>query len=207
MSNPLLEKYGKIFPAGTIIFREGDSGDNMFIIQQGKVKISKNISGKEHTLAVLDKGDFFGEMAIVIRAPRSATAMAMTDVLVLSFTREGFQSMVEKNSKIALTIIDRLCRRLQQTNMQLQHLVKNNLKSLIMLDLYFAFKGSDGILKSIPYKSTVNEIALNKEVDTEEVVNIIKEFMEEGLFSIEGDELLLLDFKKLASIVDNQNIK
>ena len=63
--NPLFDKYGTSVPSGTAIFREGEAGDRMYIIQSGVVRITKNIEGVEHTLADLQKGDFFGERDVV----------------------------------------------------------------------------------------------------------------------------------------------
>jgi len=70
----LFTRFGKKIPPGTTLFQEGDKGEEMFIIQSGKVKISKRIRGVEKTLATLDKGEFFGEMAILNDKPRSASA-------------------------------------------------------------------------------------------------------------------------------------
>ncbi|AEJ60459.1 putative transcriptional regulator, Crp/Fnr family [Spirochaeta thermophila DSM 6578] len=201
-ANPLVEKYGQLFPAGRIIFKEGDPGDKMYIIQEGKVRISKQVGGKDHTLAILEKGDFFGEMALVMRSPRTATATAVTDVLALGFTREGFQSMVEKNARIALAIIDKLCRRLNQTNLQLQYLVRRNLKNLILLDLYFVFKGTQGLVRTVPYNQTVHEIALNKEVDAAEVERAIQDLIGRGILERSGNDLVLMDMDGLKAMVD-----
>jgi CRP/FNR family cyclic AMP-dependent transcriptional regulator len=139
--NVLFEKYGHVIPAGTVIFREGDEGNEIFIIQEGKVKISKSIGNNDHVLAILGKGDFFGEMAIVNRIRRTATAQTVTDTHLLAFDRQGFRSMIEKNSKIAMNIIDKLCRRLQQANMQIQQLKRKNAPALIALHLVYAFEG------------------------------------------------------------------
>ena len=70
----LFSRFGKKIPANTALFQEGDRGEEMYIIQSGKVKISKRIRGVEKTLATLEKGEFFGEMAILNDKPRSATA-------------------------------------------------------------------------------------------------------------------------------------
>ncbi|OYV91090.1 MAG: hypothetical protein B7Z68_10995 [Acidobacteria bacterium 21-70-11] len=66
------------FPAGSVIFREGDLGREMFIIQKGHVRISLSVGDHEQEVAVLEKGDFFGEMALLEQSPaRSATAVAV----------------------------------------------------------------------------------------------------------------------------------
>ncbi|NNM54438.1 MAG: Crp/Fnr family transcriptional regulator [Spirochaetales bacterium] len=124
--NPLLQKYGKVLSSDQIVFHENEEGDQMFIIQEGKVQISRQIAGKETPIAVLEKGEFFGEMAIVNRIKRTASATTLAPTTLLAFDRIGLEQMVEKNPKIALSIIDKLCRRLQNANGQIQRLAQNS---------------------------------------------------------------------------------
>src|SRR6056297_3257378 len=137
--NPLFEKYGQTVRDGTVIFEEGQSGDKMYIIQSGAVRITKTIDGRVHQLAELVKGDFFGEMAIVSNITRSATATASGTVEILSFDRQGFESMIGKNTKIAMNVIDKLSKRLQNSNAQIQQLVRKNERSIMALNLYNRF--------------------------------------------------------------------
>ncbi|SIQ38369.1 Cyclic nucleotide-binding domain-containing protein [Alkalispirochaeta americana] len=122
--NPLFERYGKTVEDGAVLFRENEPGETMYIIQSGEVRIMRTINGKEHVLACLGKGDFFGEMAIVSQTPRTATAIAVGTTELLSFDRPGFEAMIGKNTKIAMRVIDTLCRRLQNANQQMQSLAE-----------------------------------------------------------------------------------
>jgi CRP/FNR family cyclic AMP-dependent transcriptional regulator len=74
------------FDNGQVLFHEGDDGDDMYIIQSGRVAIKKKVKDGDTTLAVLEKGDFFGEMAILERLPRSASAEVVEegDLIVIS---------------------------------------------------------------------------------------------------------------------------
>src|SRR2546425_12309633 len=72
-------KFLNHFKKGTVLFSEGDEGEEMYIIQSGKVAIKKRVPHGDTTLAVLEKGDFFGEMAILGRMPRSAGAGTLQD--------------------------------------------------------------------------------------------------------------------------------
>ena len=89
-SSDLFSRFGRNVDAGKVIFQEGEEGDQMFVIQKGRVKVSRSIGGKEQILAILEKGDFFGEMAIVARIKRTATVSALEPVRLLAFNREGF---------------------------------------------------------------------------------------------------------------------
>ncbi|MFP4363230.1 MAG: Crp/Fnr family transcriptional regulator [Spirochaetia bacterium] len=199
----LFNKYGQNFDPEKVIFREGEVGEHMYIIQCGTVRITKNINGKEHTLTVLGKGDFFGEMAIVNRIRRTATAVAVEPVEVLSFNREGFLSMIEKNAKIALNVIDKLCRRLQHSNLQIQHLVKRNERSLIALNLYYAFYEHGMEAAVLKVQKVAERMALELEIPERNVMKHLKKLEEEEIIIIKENELLLGDKDRLYALSEN----
>lgn len=108
---------------GDIIFREGDLGTEMYIIQNGKVRIYKDIDGYDQTLTVLEKGDFFGEMAILEGLPRTATAEAEEDTELIRINSANFVAMIKANPEIAIRIMRKLSLRLRETTDQLQRLI------------------------------------------------------------------------------------
>jgi CRP-like cAMP-binding protein len=200
--NPLFEKYGQTFDAGKVIFREGDQGDHMYIIQSGKVRISKNVGGREHELAVLEKGDFFGEMAIVSRIARTATATAMTATQLLAFDRQGFLGMIQKNAKIALNIIDKLCRRLQNANSQIQLMFQRNQRSLIALNLYARFSDRDPDEQHLSLDRTVEQVSMNLETPPNLVRQHLDELAKAGVISIKGNAIGLIDKNRLNQLAN-----
>lgn len=119
----LFEKFGRTFPAGTVLCREGETGDEMYIIQSGQVKITKGLGNLEKTLTVLPAGEFFGEMSILNKLPRSATATVIEDAKVLVIDTKTFETMIRNNAEIALRIIRKLAARLQETNNQIESLL------------------------------------------------------------------------------------
>ncbi len=130
----LYSKFGKKIPANTALFQEGDRGEEMYIIQSGKVKISKRIRGVEKTLATLDKGEFFGEMAILNDKPRSATAETLEDCEMLVIDRKTFDALIRGNVEIAVRFIKRLADRLREANDQMEALmIKDNTSRLVSI--------------------------------------------------------------------------
>jgi CRP-like cAMP-binding protein len=111
------------YPAGDLIFTQGDLGTDMYIIQEGEVDIIKNINGESHLLSHLERGDFFGEMALLESAPRTADALAKTDVKVLVINGSRFDEMLKKNPEIAVRIIRKYSKRLREANTLLERLV------------------------------------------------------------------------------------
>jgi CRP-like cAMP-binding protein len=111
------------YAPGDMIFSQGDLGTDMFIIQDGEVDIIKHINGESHLLSHLEKGDFFGEMALLESVPRSADAIAKTDVKVLLINGSRFDEMLRKNPEIAVRIIRKYSKRLREANLLLERLV------------------------------------------------------------------------------------
>ncbi|HXI12709.1 MAG TPA: cyclic nucleotide-binding domain-containing protein [Thermoanaerobaculia bacterium] len=100
------------FREGSVVFREGDVGDKLYIVLDGRVRISKFIPGVgEEALAVLDRGDFFGEMALIDDKTRSADAKAHeTDATVLSIDRATLNEILSMDPKASLQFLNLLCR-------------------------------------------------------------------------------------------------
>lgn len=130
----MFSRFGKKIPAGTVLFQEGDRGEEMYIIQSGKVKISKRIRGVEKTLAMLEKGEFFGEMAILNDKPRSASAETAEECEMLVIGRKTFDALLRSNVEIAIRFIKRISDRLRETNDQLEALmIKDNTSRLVSI--------------------------------------------------------------------------
>ncbi len=110
------------FSAGEMIFHQGELGTEMFIIQEGEVHIIKTLSGASHVLSRLEKGDFFGEMAVLENGPRSADAIAVSDVKLVSINGARFDEMLRKNPEIAVRIIRKYSKRLREANLLLERL-------------------------------------------------------------------------------------
>jgi len=106
--------------AGEFVFREGELGTEMFILQEGKVEILKELYGEQKQLTVLEKGDFFGEMAILEDLPRTASARALSDVKLLQINGSTFDQMLRNNPEIAVRMMRKLSRRLRETDLLLQ---------------------------------------------------------------------------------------
>jgi CRP-like cAMP-binding protein len=112
------------FKKDELVFAEESPGDKMYIIRAGSVKIFKKIKNNDTTLAIVNPGEFFGEMALLDGGPRSAAAKAIEDVKALVITIKNFENMREKNPHVALSIMDVLVKtlsnRLRQANKNLE---------------------------------------------------------------------------------------
>jgi CRP/FNR family transcriptional regulator, cyclic AMP receptor protein len=137
---------------GTPLFRSGDSGDAMYLIESGRVRISVNdADGSDVTLAELAGGDFFGEMALLDSKPRSADATVIDDARVAVLSRENFLAFVRGNPDVALKMLSAITHRLRRTDELLRQRVSRNVneeeaaRSTVadrMADLIAEFGGS-----------------------------------------------------------------
>lgn len=199
----LFERFGKTFEPQEVIFEEGADGEQMFIIQSGRVQIVKRFAGRNHTLAMLESGDFFGEMAIVSRVQRTATAVAVAETALLAVDREGFLSMIRKNAEIALNIIDKLCRRLQHNHQQMQHFARQNGDASVALHLKAAIDEAGG--EGAALSATVDEISLSLELPKEEVATKLDEYLASGLVRADSAGMITVaDTPRLQQIIDGR---
>ncbi|MFZ5788417.1 MAG: Crp/Fnr family transcriptional regulator, partial [Acidobacteriota bacterium] len=109
-------QFSHTLQAGEYVFREGDPGSEMFIIQEGQVEILKDIGGQEIRVALLDEGDFFGEMSILEDLPRVASARAVGTCVLLSIDSTTFDQMARHNPEIPVRMLRKLSRRLRDAN-------------------------------------------------------------------------------------------
>lgn len=193
----LFQKFGQVVEAGRVIFREGEPGDTMYIIQSGRVKITKRVNNVEKILMVLGKGDFFGEMALIRQTPRSATATAVDTCELLAFNRDGFLSMISKNSNIAMNIIEKLCLRLERADNLIRDLAKRDIKSLVLTtlnDLRKTVKPKEGSgIVALSYPETINNIALQINASPKEVEEEIERLINSGFIKKEKNFLQIVD--------------
>ncbi|MDQ3198532.1 MAG: DUF1003 domain-containing protein [Verrucomicrobiota bacterium] len=114
-------------PEGTTLFHRGEPGDSMYLVEEGRVRISvKDTDGHDTTLAEMGAGDFFGEMSLLDGHARSADATASVECRLAVLPRADFRSFLRKNPDIALGILTALTHRLRRTDDLLRHRVSRN---------------------------------------------------------------------------------
>lgn len=100
------------FKAKEIIFNQGDEGDLMYVVQEGEVEVLQIVGNHEVQVVVLERGDFFGEMAVLENEPRSHSTRALSDTKLVTIDRGGFQTMLLRNAEISVRMIRKLGKRL-----------------------------------------------------------------------------------------------
>jgi CRP/FNR family cyclic AMP-dependent transcriptional regulator len=144
-----LHRYVQHYSAGTLIFREGDIGDRMFIILEGQINIRKKTGDQSYkSLTTLYKGDVFGEMAIVEQKPRSASALTEKDSQLMVLNRSAFYTLVSENSEFAIKMIKSLSARLRKADYLIEQILGADIDKQIYQGLctYFEQKKQNDTL-------------------------------------------------------------
>lgn len=107
---------GKVYQDGEVIVRQGEVGSCMYVIQEGQVEVFQEKEGRDVQLAVLQEGDFFGEMSLFDSAVRSATVRASGQVRVLTVDKRTFLRRIHEDPSLAFRIVEALSKRLRELN-------------------------------------------------------------------------------------------
>jgi CRP-like cAMP-binding protein len=110
----LFKKFGRIFPAGTVLFQEGQACEGMYIIQKGRVRLYKKAGREEITIDYLGDGDFFGEMACLLGQPRSINAVVEEDSQVLVVDPDVLDELFLKKTGLGIKVLGNLASRLKK---------------------------------------------------------------------------------------------
>jgi uncharacterized membrane protein len=134
--------------SGSSLFRVGDSGDAMYFVESGRVRITvTDADGREVILASLGRGDFFGEMAMLDGHGRSADAAVIEDSRLAVLTRENFLTFVSSDSRIVLEMLSAITRRLRRTDDLLRHRVSRNANEEDARNLTLSDRAADQIAR------------------------------------------------------------
>src|SRR4029079_15693381 len=129
---------------GAVLFRTGDEGDAMYLVEEGKVRIYVRAKDDhEVTLTELHRGDFFGEMALLDGKPRSADARVAEDARLAVLSREHFLSFVRSNPDVGLEMLTALANRLRHTDELLRHTATRNVNVEDAAHLALADRAAD----------------------------------------------------------------
>ena len=127
------------FPAGALLFREGDTGQRFFIIMNGEVQVIKQLGGREHILQTLSQGDYFGEISLFLNeGHRTASVRSLTNVDLLAMSRVDFEPLLNQHPTLALKLMRQMANRLLvNQNAVIDDLLMTNHK---LIDDYHALK-------------------------------------------------------------------
>jgi CRP-like cAMP-binding protein len=112
---------GKIYGAGEVIIRQGNSGDSMYVVQSGRVEVVQSSEAGEQHLAFLEAGDFFGEMAVFEKEVRSATVRAAGEARVLKIDKKTLLRRIREDPLLAVNLLKTMSHRIRYLNSTVAH--------------------------------------------------------------------------------------
>ena len=124
----------RTYAAGDVIFAEGDQSTEMFIVQEGRVQVTKRVAGGDLFLATLERGDFFGEMGLLDSQPRHATCSALVPTRLLALRSGDLLIKLRRDPTFALEMLQSMSRRIRHLNEQVAKLTDDQQVSRQQLD-------------------------------------------------------------------------
>jgi CRP/FNR family cyclic AMP-dependent transcriptional regulator len=187
---------------GTILFAEGDEGDHLYVIAEGKLKLGTSSGdGRENLLSILGPGEMFGELSLFDPGPRTSTATAVTDAKLLSLGQEKLIPWLATNPEVSLQLLARLAQRLRRTNEAVGDLVFSDVpgrvaKALIDLGERFGKQTDEGLF--VHHDLTQEELAQLVGASRETVNKALADFAGRNWLKLDGRAVLITDFERLS---------
>ncbi|MBS3948543.1 MAG: Crp/Fnr family transcriptional regulator [Dethiobacter sp.] len=191
----------KVYRKNALIFLEDDPGEGLFIIQQGRVKISKNSAdGREQILHILKDGDVFAEVVLFDQGVYPATAEAVEDTRVWLLRNEDMERLLQKQPKLAVKLLRLMSRRLRQSQLLIRDLALHDTCGrlaglLLRLACREGEKAGGRIILDLDL--TRQELASMIGTSRETVARILSRFQKEGVLVLEKQKIVILDEQKL----------
>lgn len=203
-----VERFGRFFPAGAVLFREGEPGAEMYVIHSGKVSLSRRLREREQVIAILPAGEFFGEMAILLGRPRSATATVVEDAWLLVIDRRTFEAMLKARVEIAVRLITSLAGRVERTNQQIELMLLQDSNHRVVTCLrQLAERGTPvaggGIFLAISPVELAGRVAL----PVEEVEEVLTRLSDARMVAVEDDGLIVPEVGRLLDFLEFLEMK
>jgi CRP-like cAMP-binding protein len=186
---------------GQTLFKEGDAGDRLFVVVNGKLKLGTTSNdGRENLLSILGPGDMFGELSLFDPGPRTATATAVVDSKLLALANDQVIGWVKEHPQVSLQLLGRLAQRLRKANDVLSDLVFADVpgrvaKAIIELGERFGTKKDDGLY--VNHELTQEELAQLVGASRETVNKALADFATRGWIKLEPRAVIVLDYERL----------
>jgi membrane protein len=183
----LFRKFGRIYPKDTYVFRQGDTGQEMYYILMGNVRVEKTAGQIKKVLAEMGPGEYFGEMAALIEAPRTASVQATEDSNVAVIDVDTFRNLLRESGDVSLFMLKEFSNRIRETGNALGELTQSWTRLVTVL--YFLIKWP------LPDKGdSLHELARYTRKEPVEIQQVLLELNDQGVITIRDGHIS--DFSK-----------
>jgi CRP/FNR family cyclic AMP-dependent transcriptional regulator len=187
---------------GQTLFTEGESGDRLYVVTAGKIKLVHTApDGRENLLAVLGRGEMFGELSLFDPGPRTATATAVTKATLVGLGHDDLELWLRGRPEVATHLLAALAQRLRRTNEHLADLVFRDVpgrvaKALLDLARRFGVQSEDGL--HVTHDLTQEELAQLVGASRETVNKALADFAARGFLRLQARAVVILDVERLS---------
>ncbi len=198
----LMERHGRQFAAGASLYADGDAAEELFWLHEGRVRLVKRVRTAERNLAVVRPGDLFGDEALVPGAVRGASAVALTDVVVLALDAATVAQLVAGRADLAAFVLSELSRRACEAAEQLENAMLRDhpsrvLNALLRLAPTAASAGSaEGLALSV----SPLELSSRAGLDVDSVKRVVQQLREGGYLQIVEESVRIPDLDALRKL-------
>lgn len=184
-----LERHGKTFEPGTVLFYEGDPGSKLWIINDGRIRLTKRVCSEEILIEMLGPGDFCGELALVTSGPQPVTATVEETARLLIIDAAQFESMVRGNGELSVRMLKKLAGRLNEAQFRLSAMQMRNTLGRVMLQLRHEIDHSEA-----PNKAALpDNLSEALGMDNVELSKCLDKLVEKNLITLKDKVFSIVD--------------
>ncbi|TVQ29415.1 MAG: Crp/Fnr family transcriptional regulator [Spirochaetaceae bacterium] len=204
MNLEAFERFAVTYNPGDIIFCEFEPGDAFYLIQQGRVQITKIMGDIEKTVDVLQPGEIFGEMAILEEAPRSATALAAERVKCLEFNRANFEILMRGNPAIALKLLKLFTKRIYDQRRRFMILTLDDVQARVADVFLMLNEGTPHAPDESDerfFQTTPEDIAHWAGLSTDQTRHVLNHFVTQRRVEVLNDKIIVKNINEFVRFV------
>jgi CRP-like cAMP-binding protein len=206
--NTMFDRFKVTFQKGDIIFTEHEPGDNFYLIQSGRVQIAKIMGEIEKTIAILNPSEIFGEMAILEEAPRSATAIALDQVVALEFNRENFDILMSGQPQIALSLLKLFCHRIHDQKRKFMILTLDDVEAKVA-DVFLMLAENEPNIDTssadqVEFRTSVDDVAHWAAISPEKGREVINHFVNQRRIELYPDRIVVRNINDFVRFVSTR---
>jgi CRP-like cAMP-binding protein len=197
----LIARFGRSFEAGEVLYREGEPGLEAYLLEEGRVRLTKKVRGAERSLMILKPGELFGESALVTGTERSSTAIALSAGLALAIDQATLQNLLEHSPEIASRIVKQLVRRLRDAEDQIEIMMLSDVQSKVVSALLkLAQQACEPGKPGASFVVSPMELATRVGLDVDMVKRSVQQLREGQYIRVSDERLEVPDIEALRKL-------